>query len=201
MKRAKIGDVFAVKVPNGYKLYQWAYAIGRYGKYIRVFPGLYDEIPADIQRIVDAPHSYIIRFHATRAYRVGLAQLVGSYEVPEKYPFPEYQIDFWMDTEIGCIDEIRVMESDIKSDPNRRRFYKRFSVSKMSELPEEFQNITLLTAILSPDWVLYLFDSDFDLEHLERYYLYYSNIHIYSDMVEQALQKSNKTKTRDGSLS
>ena len=45
MRRAKLGDVFAVKVPNGYKIVQWAYRIEKFGNYIRVFDGLYDTLP------------------------------------------------------------------------------------------------------------------------------------------------------------
>ena len=45
MRRAKLGDVFAVKVPNGYKIVQWAYHIKKFGRFIRVFDGLYEKIP------------------------------------------------------------------------------------------------------------------------------------------------------------
>ena len=78
MKRTKIGDVYAIKLMNGYKLYQWAYTIPRKGKFMRVFDGLFDNIPNNIEDLVNNPHSYIIEFDAPRAYRVGLAQLAGN---------------------------------------------------------------------------------------------------------------------------
>ena len=34
MRRAKLGDVYCVKLPNGYKLYQWAYSIPQKGDYM-----------------------------------------------------------------------------------------------------------------------------------------------------------------------
>ena len=40
MRRAKLGDVYCIKVPNGYKIYQWAYSSKKRGDYIRVFDGL-----------------------------------------------------------------------------------------------------------------------------------------------------------------
>ena len=59
MRRAKLGDVYYFKVPNGYKVVQWAYSIPKDGDYLRVFNGLYKSVPDDITSIVGNPHSYI----------------------------------------------------------------------------------------------------------------------------------------------
>lgn len=74
MPRAKLGDVYACKVLKGYKIIQWAYYIERYGRFIRVFDGLYDTIPENIAQIVAGEHSYITDLFVGRAYRIGLLQ-------------------------------------------------------------------------------------------------------------------------------
>ena len=98
MRRAVIGDVYCIKVPNGYKIFQWAYKIPRSGNYIRVFEGLYDSIPSNIEQIAAGPHSYMIWFNAGRAYRCGLATFLGNYPVPPEYPFPQFAIQFWQNS-------------------------------------------------------------------------------------------------------
>ncbi|MBR6646576.1 MAG: hypothetical protein IKL09_03575 [Clostridia bacterium] len=70
MKRAKVGDVYYVKVPNGYKIYQWAYSIPKQGDYIRVFEGLYADVPNEIEEIVQGPHSYIIPSYTKKCIRL-----------------------------------------------------------------------------------------------------------------------------------
>lgn len=62
MRRSKLGDVYATKLPNGYKIYQRAYDIPRRGDFVRVFDGLYESIPANVEEIVRGPHSYIVDF-------------------------------------------------------------------------------------------------------------------------------------------
>lgn len=165
MRRARLGDVYCIKVPNGYKLYQWAYRIPRKGDFIRVFSGLYDTIPSNIEEIILSPHSYIISFYASRAYRIGLASFLGNYEVPCEYPFPKYQISFDINWRLQKVEGIHVMNSDDNWD-----VWKWYYVSSMKELPEEFQNVTLLNGVLTPNWLLYLFDNGFDLQHIERYH-------------------------------
>ena len=192
MKRPKVGDVYVVKVPNGYKLYQWAYSIPRDGDYIRVFKGLYETIPENVGAIVEGPHSYIIPFYSNRAHRIGLAQRIDNYPVPEKYPFPSYMIDFCMDMK-GQIYQINL-------DPVHRFMgeSKRFAVSHMEELPQEFRGETLLNSCVTPNWLLYLFDIDFDLSEPARFYPgvpgtdYAAIVQPYTDIVEAALEKDRE---------
>ena len=164
MRRAKIGDVYCIRLPNGYKLYQWAYRIPRKGDFIRVFDGLYDSIPQNIESIVSAPHSYIIAFYASRAYRIGLASFLDNYNVPNEYPFPKYQIRFRIDREKQKVYRIHVMNSDDNWD-----VWQWYDVSSIKELPQEYQNITLINGVLTPNWLLYLFDNGFDLQHMEKF--------------------------------
>lgn len=187
MKRAKLGDVYCIKVPNGYKLFQWAYSVPRKGEYIRVFDGLYDPVPENIEQIVDGPHSYIISFYATRAYRVGLAQLLGNFPVPSQYPFPKFQIRFRIDRNTGQADGIHVMNSD-----GTRDVWAWFDVCSITELPEEYRSITLLNGTVTPNWLLYLFDNGFDLLHPERYYLGSNpedRLQKYGNIVNETLSK------------
>lgn len=165
MRKAKLGDVYYIKVPNGYKLYQWAYSIPKRGDYIRVFDGLYASIPDNLKEIVLSQHSYIIAFYASRAYRNGFAHFLGSFPVPENYPFPKYQIRFSIDQN-RKVDQIHVMNSDGKRD-----VWQWFDVRSVDKLPEAYRNTTLLNSCVTPNWLLYLFDNGFDLKHPERFFL------------------------------
>ena len=164
MRRAKLGDVYCIEVPNGYKLFQWAYKIPKRGEFMRVFDGLYKTIPNDIEAIVKSQHSYIIAFYIQRAYRIGLAQFLGNYAVPEEYPFPKYQINFSVDSN-HKLDAVHVMNSDGKFGVSKWH-----EVGSMDELPEPYRDVTLLSSYLTPNWLLYLFDKGFDLKHPERYF-------------------------------
>lgn len=166
MKRTQLGDVYAIKVPNGYKIIQWAYSIPKKGDYIRVFKGLYDCIPEKIEELVMCPHSYIIYLDIKRAYRIGLAQRLGCYVIPGQYPFPKYQMRFDINHETKKVEAIHVMNSDFARDVN-----KWYDVGSVKELPKRFNDTTLLNCSISPSWLMYLFDVGFDLEHPERFSL------------------------------
>ena len=178
MKRAKIGDVYTMKVPNGYKIFQWAYSVPKKGDYIRVFDRLYDHIPEDIFKIVTGPHNYIIAFDIKRAYRIGLAQMLGNYPVPSQYPFPNYKLAFHPDGSNG----IGYIAVDPTSPQLPRGQW--FRASRTSELPVEYRDVTLINSYLSPEWLLYLFDIDFTLEKLD--YFFPRNV---GDNPETKLQK------------
>lgn len=162
MRRAKLGDVYCFKVPNGYKLVQWAYYIPKRGHYLRVFEGLYDAIPDDIAPIVKGPHNYIIAFHISRAYTLGLAEWMGNYPVPEEFPFPKFRITFWQDSQ-GEVHNIWLTPNDKTATGNMNILS--FSGSRMKDLPMAYQGETLLASSVSPDWLLYLFDYNFTLNN------------------------------------
>jgi hypothetical protein len=173
MRHAKIGDVFYVKVPNGYKLYQWAYTV-RIGDLIRVFGGLYDTIPENIEEIVNRPHDYVIATEPKFLYRLKLAHLIGNFKVPEEYPEPEFDIG-WAIASTGEVFRIYVRQT--KSPWSEQRF----EVSRMDELPIEYQNEKMARDIVSFDWLLYLFDTDWNLNRLEKFYPC-EKINLYSDI-------------------
>ena len=167
MRRAKLGDVYAMRMRNGYKLYQWAYKVPRWGSYIRVFPGLYDEIPQNIFQIVQAEHSYIIGFDASWAYRVGLAQFIENIPIPDEYPLPQYRLHFrkhQLDDDL--VVWVRPSPSNLHENINE--IYS-FNVAGMEELPGKYQNIKLIDSELTAPWLMFLFDYDFDLSDLKRF--------------------------------
>lgn len=165
MRRIKIGDVFYIKVSNGYKLFQWAYDIPRKGQFIRVFPGLVDSIPDNIEDLVNGEHSYIIAARIRRLYRIGLSEFVANYPVPEKYPFPQYNLE-------ACIDHTGKVYRllFLKTNPDGPTAQFGFDAGSMEDLPLEYRGIKLLNGYLSPALLLYLFDYDFDLEDLARFW-------------------------------
>lgn len=191
MRRAKIGDVYAVKVPNGYKIIQWAYHIKKYGTFIRVFSGLYDIIPENIYEIVNGQHSYIVDLYVSRAYRLGLLNWIGNYPVPEKYPFPEKQIEFLFN--LNGIYGFRIEERDSAS---CFMHYSDTIVTTIDVLPEQYRDVKRLAHCVSPDWLLYLFDNNFSLHNLDvfRPWLHWGDnwqekYHVYVDMVSNAVEK------------
>mgnify|MGYP000776723538 CR=1 FL=1 len=180
MKRAKLGDLYCMKVPNGYKLYQWAYHIPKVGDYIRVFPHLYNEIPDNLEEIVDSEHSYIIGFAAGKAYRKKLASLLGNFPVPEKYPFPKYSLTSVMGSRM-CVQENSTLKwlTDF--------------VDGYKELPKEFRGVKMISGSLTPDWLMYLFDTDFDLSYSDwDSFLPREQIEKYTDLFDKMMEEAEK---------
>lgn len=158
MRRSKLGDVFYMKVPNGYKIYQWAYTIPQMGDFIRVFPGLYKEPPNNIDEIIQSKHSLILNFSASKAYKIGLSEFVGNYPVPSEYPFPNYMLQYaWVGIEVRVVDfETLAPLTDY--------------VDEVSQLPEKYQDVTLLSGAVTPDWLMYLFDEQYDFSKLDIFF-------------------------------
>lgn len=192
MRRAKLGDVYAVKVPNGYKIVQWAYDIQKYGTFIRVFDGLFDSIPKNVADIVAGPHNYLIRFFAARAYRIGLFTFLENIPVPEDYPFPDYSITFNRNQHYERYSITLLATRTAKC----KERYLVFNVSSVDELPEELRNIKLVNATVSPDWLLYLFDNGYSLQNPDVFdpvYYWGKDWELlyqkYIDMVDEAQSK------------
>lgn len=188
MRRSKLGDVYATKLPNGYKLYQRAYDIPRMGRFVRVFDGLYEAIPVNVEEIVRGPHSYIVDFFSSRAYRVGLAQFIGNYPIPKEYPFPEYMISFFPATADGVFS-VNVTRTDVTG-------HQVFYVRHLCELPEKFRNIKLLDIGPTPAVLFYLFDNNCTLADLPHFYSHLristndlEKYQVYLDMVNEAMER------------
>ena len=180
MRRAKLGDVYAIELPNGYKIFQWAYRIPRKGDYIRVFDGLYETIPNDVEQVVAGPHSYIIAFFASRAYRIGLISFITNLPVPEEYPFPRYAIrfDFDMHRKIYAIT-LRDL-----TPPRFCPIYYSYEVTSIKDLPLEFRDVKLVDGFFHPARLMYFFNCGFDLEHPERF----SCFNVWGENCEEKLQ-------------
>ena len=194
MKRAKVGDVYSVKIPNGYKIYQWAYSIPRKGDYIRVFDGIYNSIPCNIEKIVGGPHSYIIPFYSSRAYKSGLAKLIANYPIPEKYPFPSHMIRLCRDM-FGEIYQVEFTPTNGTLDE-----WQIFPGNCMGDFPYPYSDIRLLGHVISPNWLLYLFDIDFNLSNLHSFFPCKPGedaakvLRVYTDIVNSAYVNSNSKK-------
>lgn len=187
MKRARIGDVYAVKVPNGYKLYQWAYKVPYWGDFIRVFDGLFEVVPKNIAEIVAGPHSYILPFYASKAYRVGLARMIDNYPVPEEYPFPDYML------QVAPTGGRSVTSIELKG--TKEHWWKEYKVGRIEDLPLEYRDVKVIGEWMSPDIILYLFDTNLSLDKLEGLWAYAygedrkARMKVYTDIVEAALEK------------
>lgn len=200
MRRSKLGDVYATKLPNGYKLYQRAYDIPRKGDFVRVFAGLYESIPENIEEIVNGPHDYIINFFSSRAYRIGLAEFAGNYPIPEEYPFPEYMISFFL---VSKDDVFRVNVT--RTDTTEQQV---FYVRKLCELPEQFRDIKLLSVAPHPASLFYFFDNNCTLTDLPHFYSHLrvstndlEKYKIYLDMVDDAMERDKATRNKGQSCS
>ena len=190
MRRAKLGDVYYIKLLNGYKIYQWAYIHHRRGEYIRVFDGLYQNIPDNIDEIVSGPHSYVLAFDTKRSYSLGLSVLIGNYTVPEEYPMSKISVDFCPTRGNKWWFSYTIIETC--------DCFRNETVSGFEDLPNELKSITTLELFYFPARIFYLFDSGFDFYHLDRYYpepidgdpdLPYKP---YFDMIEEAFKKDRE---------
>ena len=78
MRRSKIGDVYAFQTERGYRLFQFAYKVVRIGKFYRVFPNFYSEIPENLREIILGDYSYLIWYNVATGFRSGLFQFLGN---------------------------------------------------------------------------------------------------------------------------
>ena len=193
MRRAKLGDVYYMKVTSGYKIYQWAYRIPKRGDYIRVFDGLYKEVPDKeyIEKLIKTEHSYIIGFNAGRAYRTELAYLIDSFPIPEEYPFPEYMVRIF--SYGNGIHKFDVSGTENFWDGGS------FEAKSINDLPEKFRNIKLLNSYPTASWIMYLFEIGFNLNNPELFWpgsVSGGNeiTKKYEEIVENALLKEKQKK-------
>lgn len=170
MKRTKLGDVYYVETEKGYKLYQWAYYLEKRGEFIRVFPGLYQSVPDNIEEIVKADHSYIIDFSAPKAYRKGFAILIGNYPVPEEYPLPKYTIMYNTNDLYGRPMSTGLWEVDAYPPVRGSDFYTYYGDASGKCLPERFRDLKFIKGSVDPIWMVYLFEVGFDRDHMDLFW-------------------------------
>jgi len=160
MKKANLGDVYAFPTERGYRIMQWAYRIERYGDYIKVFPGFYSEKPENLEVIAKGDCAYIINVNAPKIYRKGIFELWGNFPVSD--PFPTYDLFF---NKCGKAILFEVCEFI-----GHRTIATFIGDSAGTAIPEKYKNLRLLNCMPHPFTFLYLLESNFDLNHYDRFW-------------------------------
>jgi hypothetical protein len=81
-KRIKIGDVVEITTPRGVGFAHYTHKHAMYGSVLRVLPGLHDDAPADLARLVAQRPQFIALFALQAAVGQGLVDIVGNVVVP-----------------------------------------------------------------------------------------------------------------------
>lgn len=82
-KKARFGDVFEVRTPQGLAYLQYTSNHPEYSDTVRVLPGLFDTRPnPETLASLVAQESYFIFYRVTLAVRHGLVALIGTYPIP-----------------------------------------------------------------------------------------------------------------------
>lgn len=96
-KKAKLlknlGTVYAIKTSKGYAIGQIADIEERLGLYIcRIFSKLYDNIPTEVEDIVEKKEDYIliVNLPSMAHWRIKQAIVIGKYAIPSNYETPKY---------------------------------------------------------------------------------------------------------------
>ncbi|MCB9045969.1 MAG: hypothetical protein H6550_07500 [Chitinophagales bacterium] len=89
MNKIKPGDVFEINTARGRAYLHYIYMDENLGELIRILPGLYSDMPENIQEIVQMPERYVLYFPLNLAYKKKIVSLVGSHPV-SGYSKPEY---------------------------------------------------------------------------------------------------------------
>ena len=90
MKKITIGDVFSINTPKGIAYFQYVYKDSDGIELIRILPGLFSNIPADLGDLVRQKELFFISFPLSAAYRKKIVELVGGYSIPEDFQRPKF---------------------------------------------------------------------------------------------------------------
>lgn len=162
MKKYKAGDVFAFKTINGYRIILWAYSIDKFGDYVRVLPGFYDDIPENALDIAVGNCSFIIGVSIKTMCKKNLLNYIGSVEeslIPE---MPYYQIEY---SDYGNCGSFEVSEFG-----RAQNFCIYEGLPDGSGLPEQFKEINLVNGTVGIYWFIYLITEGFDNKHWNLFY-------------------------------
>ena len=162
MKRYKAGDVFDFKTVNGYRIILWAYSIEKFGDYVRVLPGFYNEIPSDVLDIASGNCSFIIQVSIKTMCKKNLLTYVGSINeslIPE---MPKYQISY---SDYGNYGQFDVSEFG-----RAQNFCIYEGLPDGSALPKHFKEISLVNGSVGIYWFIYLITEGFDYKHWNLFY-------------------------------
>ena len=161
MKRIKIGDVFCVHTDLGYKMFQYYCETKVLGQHIRVFPGFHESKPDNFVEAVNCEHEYVIAFDVRRAYRFGFSEILGHASVPTNIAEPDFFIGF---TNTGSHGTWRI------NSLHTNDFERITGTPDVSCLPDRYRSCNFTLSYVGPDWLMYLFESGFDLHHMDRFW-------------------------------
>ena len=162
MKRYRVGDVFAFKTANGYRIILWAYTIDKFGDFVRVLPGFYDTIPSDALDIATGTCSFIIQVSIKTMCKKNLLTYIGSVDnslIPE---MPKYQIEY---SDYGNYGRFNVSEFG-----RAQNFSVYEGAPDGSCLPKHFQEVNLVNGSVGIYWFIYLITEGFDNKHWNLFY-------------------------------
>ncbi len=162
MRRGKLGDVYAFKTERGYRILHYVYYIEKWGQYIKIFPGFYNEQPQNLEEIISGDCAYMMSLAITKLYRTGLLEWWGTYPNDDKKnPFPTHDINY---LDFGGYGEFEICESmchqhheDFKGLPDG------------TGIPDKYKDVRLINCIPDPISFLCILSSDFDLKHWQYY--------------------------------
>lgn len=89
MVRLKVGDVFQILTPKGKAYIQYVFNNETIGELIRVFPGLYDNQPINLEEIVTRNEEYFVHFPVKAANKQKLIDKMGNYGLPKGFDIPK----------------------------------------------------------------------------------------------------------------
>jgi hypothetical protein len=186
MKRSQLGDVFAFKTDRGYRIMHWVYRIEKMGYFVKVFPGFYNEIPENIEEIIEGEYSYMINADARRLYNKGIFEHIGNYPGRDQIPFPTHDIEFRR--YVGNTILYRVAQFTCHQ--NDEQF---IGDATGKCIPERYGHIKLLNGIPHPIRFLYLLASDFDLRHIELFWATDEELNRFDQLYGDIIFGKNKT--------
>ncbi len=154
--------MFAFKTVNGYRIILWAYSIDKFGDYVRVVPGFYDDIPENVLDIAVGNCSFIIQIPIKTMLKTKLLTYIDSvnkFSIPE---MPCYQIEY---SDYGSYGQFEVSEF---GRTQNSCIYE--GLPDGSGLPEQFKEIKLVNGAVGIYWFIYLITEGFDNKHWNLLY-------------------------------
>ena len=81
-RSATFGDVFALPTQKGFALLQYVNRVPRFAELIRVLPGIYQTIPAEIGSVVATKELYFVEFSISASAKDGDVEYLGNFPIP-----------------------------------------------------------------------------------------------------------------------
>lgn len=81
MKRIKIGDLFEIKTKNGKAFLQYMYKDAKLGELVRILPGIFKEIPNNLDQVINQEELFYIYFPLNAAYKKNIVQLIDNFKI------------------------------------------------------------------------------------------------------------------------